>query len=151
MTDLTDVEDYSAVAPAEFAKLVKSTSDDQLATLLSGDRRKPVLDGIFARMPELFRADKAGSTNATIHWIITGGPNSSDTYEVKIADGACQTSSTPTTDTPRLAVTVAPVDFVKVITGNANPMTMFMSGKLKAKGDLGLAASIQQLFTLPKA
>jgi hypothetical protein len=28
---------------------------------------------------------------------------------------------------------------------------MFMSGKLKAKGDLGLAANIQHIFAVPKA
>ncbi|HLV59250.1 MAG TPA: SCP2 sterol-binding domain-containing protein, partial [Natronosporangium sp.] len=34
--------------------------------------------------------------------------------------------------------------------GNANPMMMFMSGKLKAKGDLALAANIANYFSLPK-
>jgi hypothetical protein len=29
-------------------------------------------------------------------------------------------------------------------------MMMFMTGKLKAKGDLGLAANLQNLFDLPK-
>jgi putative sterol carrier protein len=151
MTDLTNIEDYANIDPAEFAKLVKNTPDAELANLLDGKQRQTILDGIFQRMPASFRADKAGSTNATIHWTITGGPNGADTYEVKIADGKCETSNPPTTDAPRLAVTVAPVDFVKVVSGNANPVMMFMSGKLKAKGDLGLAASIQNLFAIPKA
>jgi len=151
MTDLTSVDDFTAVEPAEFAKLVKNTSDDQLSALLSGEKRKPILDAIFARMPQLFRPEKAGSTDATIHWTITGGPNGPDTYEVRIADGICRTTSTPTTDQPRLTVTVGPVDFVKVITGNANPMAMFMTGKIKAKGDVALAARAQEWFTLPKA
>lgn len=150
MTDLSNLDNYADIAPAEFAKLVKNTSDADLAAVLEGPHRKPILDGIFAKMPELFRADQAGSTEATIHWTITGGPNGSDTYEVKIADGTCVTGA-PTTDSPRLAVTVAPTDFVKVVSGNANPVMMFMTGKLKAKGDLGLAANIQKLFALPKA
>ena len=150
MTDLTNVGDFANIDPAEFAKLVKNTPDAQLAGLLEGEHRTAILDGIFARMPESFRADKAGSTNATIQWTITGGTKGSDTYEVRIADGKCETGQ-PTTDAPRLAVTVAPVDFVKVISGNANPVMMFMSGKLKAKGDLGLAANIAKLFDLPKA
>jgi putative sterol carrier protein len=150
---MTDPSDFDAenLSPADFAKLVKNTPDSELAQIMESDRRKTVLDGIFERMPESFRADRAGSTSATIHWTITGGPNGADTYEVRIADGKCETSSTPTTDSPRLAVTVAPVDFVKVVSGNANPVTMFMTGKLKAKGDLGLAANIQNLFAIPKA
>jgi putative sterol carrier protein len=150
MTDLSNIDDYSGVEPAQFAQLVKNTPDATLVTLLEGDKRKPILDGIFARMPGLFRADRAGSTNATIHWTITGGPNGSDTYEVRIADGKCETGE-PTTTEPRLGVTVAPVDFIKVVSGNGNPVMMFMTGKLKAKGDLGLAANIQNLFAIPKA
>ena len=73
-----------------------------------------------------------------------------DTYELVIADGKCVLSPTPEND-PKLAVTVAPVDFVKVVSGNGNPVMMFMTGKLKAKGDLGLAANIQNLFEIPKA
>jgi hypothetical protein len=151
MTDLTNVSDYANISPGEFAKLVKNTPDARLATLLEGEHRSTILDGIFARMPELFRADKAGDTSAVIHWIITGGPEGSDTYEVRIADARCETSNKPTTDAPRLAVTVAPVDFVKVVSGNGNPVMMFMTGKLKAKGDIGLAASIQNLFAIPKS
>jgi putative sterol carrier protein len=150
MTDLSNIDDHANLGPAQFAQLVKNTPDAELAKLMEGERRKPILDGIFTRMPESFRSDRAGSTNATIHWTITGGPNGSDTYEVRIADGKCETGE-PTTTEPRLAVTVAPVDFVKVVSGNGNPVMMFMTGKLKAKGDLGLAANIQNLFAIPKA
>jgi hypothetical protein len=151
MTDLSNLDDYSDIKPADFAQLVKQTPDAQLAAVMTGEHRKEILDGIFSRMPELFRPEQAGSTIATIHWTVTGGPDGSNTYEVRIGDGKCETTSTPTTDTPRLAVTVAPVDFVKVVSGNANPVMMFMTGKLKAKGDLGLAANIQKLFAVPKA
>jgi hypothetical protein len=30
-------------------------------------------------------------------------------------------------------------------------MMMFMTGKIKAKGDLGLAANVAKLFDIPKA
>ena len=73
-----------------------------------------------------------------------------DSYELVIADGTCTLSPSPAQD-PKLAVTVGPVDFLKVIAGVGNPMMMFMTGKLKAKGDLGLAANIANLFDIPKA
>jgi putative sterol carrier protein len=38
-----------------------------------------------------------------------------------------------------------------VVSGNGNPVMLFMTGKLKAKGDLGLAANIANLFDIPKA
>lgn len=43
------------------------------------------------------------------------------------------------------------VDFLKVASGNANPAILFMTRKLKAKGDLRLAANIAHLFRIPKA
>jgi hypothetical protein len=151
VADFSKIEDFANVSPTEFAQLVKATPDSDLQTILDGDLRQPILHGIFTRMPESFRPDRAGSTSAVIHWIVTGGPNGSDTYEVRIADGTCETAADPSTDTPRLAITVAPVDFVKVVSGNGNPVMMFMSGRLKAKGDLALAANIQHIFAVPKA
>lgn len=150
MTDLSNIEDFDNISPVDFAKLVKDTPDAKLKEILAGDLRKPILDGIFTRMPESFRPDRAASVDAVIHWVIDGGPTGPETYEVRIADGTCETSTAPTTDNPKLVVTVAPADFVKVVSGNGNPVMMFMGGKLKAKGDLGLAANIQHIFDVPK-
>jgi putative sterol carrier protein len=151
MADLENVGDFANVDPKQFVQLVKSTPDGQLAEIMSGDQRGKILDSIFARFPELFRADRAGSTNAVMHWNISGRPDGGqDTYELVIANGSCVLSPTPEQD-PKLSISVGPVDFLKVVSGNGNPMMMFMTGKLKAKGDLGLAANIPQLFDIPKA
>ncbi|HEV7900236.1 MAG TPA: SCP2 sterol-binding domain-containing protein [Planosporangium sp.] len=150
MTDITGL-DFATVEPKQFAQIVKSTPDSQISELLQGEHRKQILDAIFAKFPNLFRADRAGSTNAVIHWNVGGAPDGGvDTYELVIADGVCTLSPTPGND-PKLAITVGPVDFIKVVSGNGNPMMMFMTGKLKAKGDLGLAANIANLFDIPKA
>jgi hypothetical protein len=150
MTELGGV-DIATLEPKEFAQLVKSTPDSQISELLQGPQRKPVLDAIFAKFPSMFRADRAGTTSTVIHWSVSGTPDGgADTYELVIADGACTLSPKPEND-PKLAITVSPLDFVKVISGNGNPMMMFMTGKLKAKGDLGLAANIANLFDIPKA
>jgi hypothetical protein len=150
MADL-DLSDFSNVDPKQFAQLVKSASDAQLAQVMSGDLRGKILSEVFTRMPGLFRADKAGNTNAVIHWNVTGAADGGvDTYELVIADGACKLSDAPAND-PKLSLTVGPVDFLKVISGAGNPVMLFMTGKLKAKGDLGLAANIANLFDVPKA
>ncbi|MEU8089029.1 SCP2 sterol-binding domain-containing protein [Micromonospora sp. NPDC049101] len=150
MTDF-DPATFANVGPKEFAQLVKSTPDDKIAQVMSGDLRDKVLGEVFGRMPALFRADRAGSTNAVIHWVITGRPDGgSDTYEVVIADGTCVVNETPQHD-PKLSLTMGPVEFLKIVSGGANPVMMFMTGKLKAKGDLGLAANIANLFDIPKA
>jgi hypothetical protein len=149
MTDF-DPTPFAAVGPKEFAQLVKSTPDAKIAEIMQSDSRGKVLDQVFERMPTLFRADRAGSTNAVIHWTVTGRPDGgSDTYEVVIEDGACTVNNTAERD-PRLSLTMGPVDFLKIVSGGGNPVMMFMTGKLKAKGDLGLAANIANLFDIPK-
>jgi putative sterol carrier protein len=147
---MSDLSDFSAVDPKQFANMVKSASSAELNDFMSGEQRGKVLDEIFGRFPAQFRADRAGNTSAVIHWNITGrADGGTDTYEVVIADGACTVSPAVAAE-PKLAVTIGGVDFLNLIAGNANPMMMFMTGKLKAKGDLGLAANLANLFDLPK-
>jgi putative sterol carrier protein len=69
---------------------------------------------------------------------------------VVIADQACTVSAAPAAE-PTLAITIGGVDFLQLLAGAGNPMVMFMTGKLKAKGDLALAANLANLFDLPKA
>lgn len=150
MTDF-DPETFASVDAKQFAQIIKSTPDSKITEVMQSDKREKVLDEVFSRMPKLFRADRAGSTNAVIHWSITGRPEGgADTYEVVIENGTCQVSSAPERD-PKLALTMGPVEFLKIVGGAANPVMMFMTGKLKAKGDLALAANIANLFDIPKA
>ena len=150
MTDFSP-ESLSSIGPKEFAQLVKTTPDSQIAEVMAGESRAKILDEVFNRMPQLFRPEKAGSTSAVIHWIITGGAGgASDTYETVIENGACTVTNQPARE-PKLAMTMDAVTFLKVVSGDGNPMMMFMTGKIKAKGDLGLAANVAKLFDIPKA
>lgn len=149
MTDF-DLSNFSSVDPKQFAKIVKTAPDSQIKEVMQGDLRGKILDEVFGRMPSLFRADRAGSTNAVIHWTITERPDGgTDTYEIVIENGTCVLSPAPERD-PKLSLTMGPVEFLKVVSGAGNPVMMFMTGKLKAKGDLGLAANIANLFDIPK-
>lgn len=148
--DLSDLSALSSIEPAEFARLVKSTPDSQLHEVMTGEHRPTILDAIFDRFPARFRPDQAAGTSAVIHWVIGGAPDGgADTYQVVVEDGVCTTSAVADQE-PRLTISLGPVEFLKLIAGASNPMMMFMSGKLKAKGDLGLAANLPNLFDLPK-
>ena len=150
MTDFNP-DALASIGPKEFAQLVKSTPDSQIADVMAGDSRTKILDEVFNRMPTLFRPEKAGNTTAVIHWIITGGAGgASDTYETVIENGACTVTNQPVRE-PKLSMTMDPVTFLKVVSGDGNPMMMFMTGKIKAKGDLALAANVAKLFDIPKA
>jgi len=145
-----DPAQFTSVDSQQFAQLVKSTPDAKIIEVMQSDARGKILDQVFDRMPALFRADRAGSTNAVIHWTVTDRPDGgSDTYEVVIENGTCTVNSTPSRDA-KLSLTMGPLDFLKIVSGGGNPVMMFMTGKLKAKGDLGLAANIANLFDIPK-
>jgi hypothetical protein len=151
MTDF-DPSTFAGVDPQQFAKVVKATPDAQIREVMSGDLRGKVLDEVFGRLPSLFRADRAGATNSVIHWTVTGGPadKADDTYEIVIENGTCTVPDAPQRE-PKLSLTMGPVEFLRIVSGSGNPVMMFMTGKIKAKGDLGLAANIANLFDIPKA
>ena len=151
--DLTtaSAEQIAAVEPGEFIRIVKEMSDRDVRAVMESPNRDAIVDAIFRRMPELFRPDRAGSTTATTHWSITGRPDGgADEWTVRFADGTCSTLPGHDGDST-LTRAMPPVDFVKVSTKSGNPVMMFMTGKIKAKGDLGLAANIATVFDLPKA
>ena len=144
-------EQLAAVDPAEFIQTVKAMSDKDVKAVMDSANREAIIGAIFRRMPELFRPDRAGSTRATTHWSITGRPDgSADEWTVAIGDGKC--TVTPGHEgEATLSLAMGPVEFTKVITKSGNPVMMFMTGKIKAKGDLGLAANVGNFFDLPKA
>ena len=45
---------------------------------------------------------------------------------------------------------LGPAEFLKLITGTGNPAMMFMMGKVKARGDLGLASGLAELVRGPQ-
>ena len=54
-------------------------------------------------------------------------------------------------DAPDLSLMLGPVEFLQLITGTGNPAMMFMMGKIKARGDLGLAQGLATWFESPQA
>ncbi|MEV4843145.1 SCP2 sterol-binding domain-containing protein [Micromonospora matsumotoense] len=142
--------DPALMEPRDFARLVTATPVDELRRVMGGPHRRTILDGIFVRMPTLFRADRAGTTEAVLHWSVGDRREGTvDTYEMVIAGGECVLSARPDRE-PRLTLTLSDIDFLKLVSSNANPVTMFVLGRMKAKGDRGLAMRIPTLFDIPK-
>ncbi len=144
-----DPQIITALAPTEFVALVKSTPDSEIRRDFAGEHRAALLDAIFARFPQQFRPDKADGRTARIDFRITGGPgDTSDTYAVVVAAGTCTVEKDPTLE-PDLSLMMGPVEFLKIITGSGNPAMMFMMGKVKARGDLGMAGGLANWFEPP--
>jgi putative sterol carrier protein len=138
--------DASTVDPEEFAESIGQTPDTELRDGMEGPLREQILAEIFRRMERHF---KGGGEDAVIHWTITGrADGGEDHWEVVIKDGKCTTTPGGELD-PRVTLKLDGVDFLKLVTGNANGPMLFMSGKLKVEGDLMFSTQIQSMFTIP--
>ena len=134
----------------QFASLVGQASDEQLAEGLA-QNRDILLDQVFERMPERFRADKASDLRAVVEWRVGDRPDGGhDRWQVVIENGSCRVIRDGDAE-PTVSFTVCGVDFVRLVTGNASGPMLFTFGKLKIKGDLLLAARVQSFFELPRS
>lgn len=143
--------DLAKMDAQNFARIISRASKEQVEAVTSRPGlRERVLDEVFRRMEAHFRTDRAGATRAVVHFRLTGGASGEDVYEAVIEDATCTINKGETRD-PRATVTLGPVEFLKLATGNASAPVLFMTGKLKVKGDLGFAAGFMTLFDVPKA
>ncbi len=111
-------------------------------------------DQIVEAMPQYLIPEKAGSTKATI-----GSTKATIVFElsgadagkwwVKIHDGTAESGKGDAPDAPNLTLQADSGDWVKIMTGALDGTSAFMQGKLKIKGDMGLAIKMQTLFKRP--
>lgn len=146
--------DLGTVGAHTFARLLTRASKDQVASFMAEPPiRALVLDEVFLRrMPAHLRADRAQGVDATVHWRISGGTGEGgyDRYETVIKDGECASTRAPS-GTVRTTITASPADFLRLITMQASAPVLFLTGKLKVRGDLAFAAGLTGFFDLPKA
>jgi putative sterol carrier protein len=100
---------------------------------------------IFDAMPGQFQPENAKGVNAVIQYNLSG--ENGGEWFTTIADGTCAVAK-GTSEEPRLTINMADEDFVAMSSGKANPMQLFMAGKVKVQGDLMMAQSMTKWFNL---
>lgn len=93
--------------------------------------------------------DKAKSMNAVFKFELTGDDGGTWTIDLR-KDNDGDVLITGEGPEPNVAITMAAADFCGIFNGSVNPMQAFMMGKIKVKGDMGLATKIQNLVQLGK-
>ena len=66
------------------------------------------------------------------------------TWTVKVADGSVNVVEGA--EDGDCTISTSEENFMKIVRGEQNPTTAYMSGKLKVKGDMGAAMKLQKLF-----
>src|SRR5437870_13447610 len=102
---------------------------------------------IFDSMPQALVPEKAGSTKAVIQFDLSG--DGGGRWWVKIHDGQAE-SGKGDAESPNLTINMDAKDYVKMSLGQLDGTAAFMQGKLKIKGDMGLAIKMQSLFKRPE-
>src|SRR5262249_56303186 len=120
------IEDADAGA---LAAMVSQASDADLAEgMADPEGRRMVLDQIFARMAEHVEPRQVEGVDAIVHFTITDAPGGGDdVYEVVVKDGTVSVNEEPEAEHPRVTITIGPVNFVRLVTGQQSGPVMFMT------------------------
>jgi putative sterol carrier protein len=104
------------------------------------------IPGSFEGLQQSFLPDRAATVNKTIQFDFTGAE--AGTWRLTIANGALSYAQEPA-ENPNAIVTVDSEDWLKLLSGQLNPMTAVIGGKLKIKGEMALLAQFQTWFQQP--
>ncbi|HZD69836.1 MAG TPA: SCP2 sterol-binding domain-containing protein [Actinomycetes bacterium] len=142
----------SQIDATDFTSLSAAVEQRPSEEILAAVQTQPggvdeFLHQVFAGMQRSFNPSKAGDQQATIQYEI-GVPDGTRSYAMRIGDGRCEIER-GSAESPRVTIRVGLVDFLRLITGKANGVQLFMTGKLKVSGDLFFAQSYQAWFDRP--
>jgi putative sterol carrier protein len=97
---------------------------------------KEFFDGLPTRVDQ---SKTAGMTNSYLFNIEGAGQ-----WQVAVADG--KVDVTEGSGDADVTISSSEENFMKIVRGEQNPTTAYMTGKLKIKGDMGAAMKLQKLF-----
>ena len=89
------------------------------------------------------RPDISKAVNSVYEFNITGDNGGVWTVDLTREPGTVAAGSS---GNAKCTVTCASADFMNIVSGKMNPQMAFMSGKLKIKGDMGLAMKLQKVI-----
>jgi putative sterol carrier protein len=96
-------------------------------------------------MPQQFSPEAAAGMNATLQLDLAG--EGGGQWHLIIANQQLQINPGPASN-PNMTLKMSTADYLAMMNGEANPMQLFMQGKVKVGGDMSLAMKMQSLFKL---
>jgi putative sterol carrier protein len=144
-----DAIDPAQVTPEQFAQLAGDASDEDVERVIREVGTERVLDRIFAGFEERFRPELAVGTTGGVQFVVED-LGAEHRYVVEIGEGRCSTRRGPLSEA-RATITLGVAPLVRLVTGQAEGVRLFMDGKLKASGDVIFAAGLTRFFDRPSA
>lgn len=149
----TAAVDPTALDPVDVATAVTGVPHAHLREVMGGAFRDLVLSETFRRFPEFLDAAKAEKLRVAVAFKIGGRDDGVvDRYLVQIDEGACTVVVEPGDEVRRDATLVLDgPEFLKLVTGQLNPIRGVLSGSLKVRGDKARALALNAVMSPPKA
>ena len=101
----------------------------------------PSAQEFFDGLPARVSPERIAGMNNTYVFEIEGA----GTWTVALADGSLRVNEGAAAGAD-CTISATEENFQKIIAGEQNPTTAYMTGKLKIKGDMGAAMKLQKLF-----
>ena len=101
---------------------------------------------LMERMPGAIIPEKAAGVNSVIHFKFSGAEPGE--WNAVIKDGKAEVARGIPHSKPNMTLMADSSDFVKLFTGEMDPMKAFMQGKVKLQGDMNLAMKLMQMFKM---
>ncbi|MCB0036529.1 MAG: SCP2 sterol-binding domain-containing protein [Anaerolineales bacterium] len=98
------------------------------------------LNEIFGKIVDRFDSEKMASVTATVQFDL-----GDEQHYLALENGSISHEE-GTAENPDATITMTADDFKALTSGDLNPMTAFMSGKIKVKGDMGIVMKLQSVF-----
>ena len=128
---------------------VRRTSDERLRQVIGGRYRGVLLWLIFRTIRQ--RAQPDPRVDATVEFRITGGRDGAiDCHRLRLTGGRGRRSGRSGQE-PALTLELEPVGFLRLAGGTASPRRLWLTRKLKARGDLILALDLLTALRLPQS
>jgi putative sterol carrier protein len=97
----------------------------------------------FAQMPNVFNKEAAKGLDAVYQFDLSG--DGGGKWFVTIKNDTCDVKE-GSHPSPNITISMTAQDYLDMTSGKANGQMLFMSGRLKIAGDLGLALRMQTIF-----
>ncbi|MGH3433684.1 MAG: SCP2 sterol-binding domain-containing protein [Thermocrispum sp.] len=142
-----------AMSTQSLVDLIAQASKKQLKLLSEHEElRTFLLEELFRRMSGHLIVEKTRNISMAVTWNFTNGAADAPplVFQTLVEDGECESAPDLGLE-PDATVTVSIYDFIRMATGgNALAMSMFVSGKIKVRGDYSVAARFITYFDIPR-
>ena len=134
---------------ATLARMVRELPPEQLREGLRVNR-ETLIGEVFRRFPERL-SDTGRRQDGVIQWMIGDRADGGyDRWFVVLRDGECETGLDLGLK-PRVTLKLGALEFMQLVTGNADPVRMLFTRKLRIRGDLIFAGKMQSFFRMPRS